>query len=215
MTRRRLVIAVTLMLASSSCARRLQPLPGTPAPVVLPRAALPAGHHRIVFRWELEDPDIVARGEGAARTAGPDSARLDFFLGGGVGGGAAVLVGERLDLPPQANDMSTKLVPPAPLLWASLGRLALPPTADTSVRVQGDTLRADLGSPVVWRVTFVHDTLTRLERVGGGRVLEWVERSEDGRTVRYSDHAQRRRLDLFITRSEHVSAFDPAIWTFR
>ena len=31
------------------------------------------------------------RGDGAARIAAPDSARLDFFLAGGFGGGAAVL----------------------------------------------------------------------------------------------------------------------------
>jgi len=206
---------MTLAMCVTACAPRLPPLVGAPAPPTLPRATLPMGHTRIVFRWELQDPELAARGEGAARVAFPDSARLDFFLGGGVGSGAAVLVGDRLELGDQDTDVTRRLVPSPPLLWAALGRLAFPPLADTIARVAGDTLRADIGQPVVWRVTFVRDTLVRLERVDRGRVLEWVERSAAGRTVRYGNEGQRRRLDLLITRSENVSAFDSEIWTLR
>lgn len=175
---------------------------------------LPQGHRRVVFRWEFQDPDLSARGEGAARIAPPDSARLDFFLGGGVGSGAAVLIGDRMHLPDRADDISRRLVPPPPLLWAALGRLAVPALEDTAARVDADTLRADIGSPVAWRITFVRDTLRKAERVDGGRVLEWVERSGDGR-VRYRHEAGRRQLDLTITRTDEVSAFDPAIWPLR
>lgn len=164
----------------------------------------------------MEDPDLVARGEGAARIAPPDSARLDFFLAGGLGSGAAVLIDDELRLPSRADDMGRRLVPPPPLLWATLGRLALPPLRDTVARVDSDTLRADIGLPVAWRVTFVRDTLRKVERVDGGRVVEWVERwSGSGgaeERVRYRHEVSRRRLDLFITRSDEVSAFDPAIW---
>ena len=107
--------------------------------------------------------------------------------------------------------MSRKLVPPAPLLWAALGRLAITPMADTVVRVDADTLRADIRAPVAWRLTFVRDTLRKVERVDGGRVIEWVERFHDGR-LRYRHEVSRRQLDLLITRSDEVSAFDPAIW---
>jgi len=206
----RLVTCVTLALA---CAPRLTPLDGTSAPASLPRSDLSRGHQRVVFRWEMEDPDMLTRGDGAARVAGPDSVRLDFFLAGGLGGGAAVLIGDALRLPPGAEDLARRLIPPAPLLWAALGRLAVPPLRDTTARVDGDTLRADIGSPTVWRVTFVRDTLRRLERVADGRVVEWVERrSGDGR-VRYQLEPNRRRLDLFISRSD-PSVFDPTIWTF-
>lgn len=193
------------------CAPRLRPLGGSPVSVAVPRTTLPAGYHRLVFRWELEDPDLTARGEGAARIAAPDSARLDFFLGGGMGSGAAVLIGDELRLPSRAEDLARQVVPPAPLLWATLGRVALPALGDTVVRVDGDTLRADIGAPVAWRLTFVRDTLRRVERVGGGRVIEWVDRSSDGH-LRYRHEVNRRQLDLFLTRSDEVSALDPAIW---
>ncbi len=206
-----LVLVVGTIMA---CAPRLRPLPGTPVTVDLPATGLAAGHTRIVFRWELTDGDLVARGEGAARIASPDSARLDFFLGGGVGGGAAILIGDRLELPPNGNDMSERLVPPAPLLWATLGRLAVGRTDRFTAARAGEKLQADLGDPVVWRVTFVRDTLVRLERVERARVLEWVDRSSDGRSVRYRHETQRRALELTITSNSAVREFEPAIWSF-
>ena len=202
---------LSVALGTLGCAPRLQPLKGTATPAVFPRAEL-SGRHRIVFRWELEDPDMLTRGEGAARIAAPDSARLDFFLAGGLGGGAAVLIGEEVRLPPTADDLVRRLIPPPPLLWAALGRLAVPGMRDTTARVDGDTLRADIGAPAAWRVTFVHDTLRRLERVVDGRVVESLDRRADGR-VRYLLEPNRRRLDLFISRSE-PSALDPTIWVF-
>lgn len=207
----RLLLA-TVVAVAAGCAPKLAPLPGTVAPAVgLPRSELQAGRQRVVFRWELEDPDMVARGEGAARIAAPDSARLDFFLAGGLGGGAAVLVGDDLRVPSAAAALSRRLVPPPPMLWASLGRLSLPVTRDTVIRVEGDTLRADFGTPVAWRATFVRDTLRRIERVDGGRIVEWVHRSPEGR-LRYRHEVSRRQLDLFILRTDQVSAFDSDIW---
>ncbi len=200
------------MLGWLGCAPRLQPLAGAPAPAIIPAAALPAGHHRIVFRWEVEDPDFSARGEGAARIAFPDSARLDFFFGGGLASGAAVLIGDNLTVPSRADDLTRRLVPPPPLLWAALGRLAIPVMRDTVVRVDGDTLRADIAMPGAWRVTFVRDTLRRIERVDGGRIVEWVDRFTADR-VRYRHETSRRQLDLFITRIDDAVAFHPDIWT--
>lgn len=205
-------LAFIFAVASAlTCAPRLRPLVGAPSARSVPHADVALGHHRYVFRWELDDPDLVARGDGAARVAYPDSARLDFFLGGGVGSGAAVLIGDELRLPTRAEDLGRRVVPPAPLLWATLGRTALPTASDTVVRVDADTLRADIGAPVSWRLTFVRDALRRTERVAGGRVVEWVERFPDGH-VRYRNEVSRRQLDLFITRSDEVSAFDPSVW---
>lgn len=209
----RLGVGALLVAASYGCTPRLGPLGGVPTNAALPPSALPAHRHTIVFRWELEDPDLTARGEGAARVAPPDSVRLDFFLAGGLGSGAAVLVGNELRIPEHGDDLARRLVPPPPLLWGALGRLALPALRDTVARVDGDTLRADIGAPVAWRMTFVRDTLRRVERVDGGRVIEWVERSP-GR-VRYRHEGSRRRLDLYITRSDDAIAFDPAIWEIR
>lgn len=205
-------VLLPALLATAACAPRLKPLPGVPAPTAaLPSARLPDQHRRIVFQWQLDDPDMTARGEGAARVAPPDSARLDFFLAGGAASGAAVLMADELRLPSRAEDITRKLVPPAPLLWGALGRLAIPASRDTVVRVAADTLRADIGIPIAWRLTFVHDTLRRVERIDGGRVVEWVQRFGDGR-VRYRHEVSRRQLDLHITRTDDVSAFDPSIW---
>jgi len=200
-----------VLAAALACAPRLRPLRGVPAPTALPRTTLPSHPRRIVFQWQLDDPDLTARGDGAARIAPQDSARLDFFLAGGAASGAAVLIGDQLRLPSRAEDLSRRLVPPAPLLWGALGRLAIPASRDTVVRVDADTLRADIGIPVAWRLTFVHDTLRKVERIDGGRVVEWVQRFADGR-LRYRHEVSRRQLDLHITRTDDVSAFDPAIW---
>lgn len=207
----RLLVAA-MVLVGTACAPRLRPLTGTaPAVVRLPSTGIAAGHSKLVFDWELEDPDIVARGDGVARTASPDSARLDFFISGGMGAGAAVLIRDELRAP--GPDMIRRLVPPAPLLWATLGRLAIPPERDTVARVDGGLLRADIGQPVRWRVTFRGDTLVRLERVDGARVLEWVERSAPNR-VRYRHETARRELRLSVASLEPVSPFDASIWRF-
>jgi hypothetical protein len=200
-----------MLLALASCAPpRVHALPGELAPVErLPDGTLEAGHRKIVFQWELHDGDITARGDGVARVASPDSVRLDFFLGGGFGGGAAVLIGDSLRVP--GPDMFRNLVPPRALLWASLGRFDVPAAHDTLVRVDGGVLRADIGAPVQWRATFRGDTLTRLERVDGGRLQEWVERNGAQR-VQYHNEAARRSLSLIIQGSNAVPPFDPSIW---
>lgn len=203
-------LAIVLMAVAGCAPPRVAALPGALAPVQqLPRGTLPDGRRQIVFRWELRDGDISARGDGVARIASPDSVRLDFFLGGGFGSGTSVLIGDSLQVP--GPDMVRKLVPPRALLWASLGRFDVPPERDTVVRVDGAVLRADIGSPVHWRATFRGDTLTRLERVDGGRLQEWVERSVDQK-VQYRNEAARRSLSLVIQRSDAVAPFDPSIW---
>ena len=208
-------VSSALLLASIGTAcrpPRVAALPGEIAPTrQLPIGELPGGYRKVVFEWELKDGELTARGEGVARIASPDSVRMDFFLGGGLGSGGAILIGDSLQVP--GPDMVRRLVPPRPLLWAALGRLDLPADRDTTMRVDGAVLRADIGSPTHWRVTFRGDTLARLERVGDGRLLEWVERSADHR-VQYRSEETRRSLSLVIQRSDAVQGFDPSIWHF-
>ena len=180
-------------------------------PARFPAATIGPRHRQLVFRWELTDGELVARGDGAARLAPPDSARLDFFMAAGMGGVAAVLIGGQLRAP--GADFLQRMVPQSAMLWAALGRLAIPPLPDTVARVEGSTFRADIGTPVAWRVTFEDGKLRRVERVEGGRVQEWVERAIDGR-VRYRNTRDRRSLDLVITKSEEVPPFDAAVFTF-
>jgi len=83
-----------VVLAAACTTPRIAALPGAPASAQrLPSPPVWTGHRRIDFQWELKDQDMTARGDGVARIAYPDSVRLDFFLGGGHGGGAAVLIG--------------------------------------------------------------------------------------------------------------------------
>ena len=203
-----------LLSVLAACVPKLSPLSGAPAPASsMPKPTL-IGHQQVVFNWELQDKDMVARGDGSARLSAPDSGRLDFFVGGGFGGGAAVLIGDSLRLPASTmSDMVSRIVPPPPLLWAALGRVALPNLPDTVIRIDGATLRADVGNPVAWRLTFRGDTLTRAERVENGRVIEWVDRADPAH-VRYRNENARRSLQLTLTRSYEVPGFDASIWRF-
>ena len=193
----------------AGCAPRLSPLVGEIAPASLPKTQILPGHHQIVFEWEFADPDMSGKGDGAVRMASPDSLRLDFFIAGGFGSGGAVLLGDTLDIP--GIELTRRLIPPPTLLWAALGRTNLPATRDTAIRRDGNLLRADVGRPVQWRITFRGDTLIRLEHVEGGRVVEWVDRSDVER-VEYHQEVARRSLKLHLTGVFSVQEFDAAIW---
>lgn len=206
--RRRLAGAVLLALVAAGCAPRARPLTGAPAPAAFPDTRL-RGAEQVVFRWRYDDGSLVARGEGVARIAAPDSVRIDLFVDGGMGGGVAFLIGDRLEAP--GGDMVRRLLPPPPLLWASLGRLAVPAAADTTARVEEGVLRADIGTDPVYRAEFMGPELRRLARIDGGRLHEWVRRSADS-TVEYRHEASGRKLQLDINRRERVEGFDASIW---
>lgn len=206
------VAAPALLLAAllAGCAPRLRPLGGDALHARLPQPSIPLGHRQVGFDWILNDQELSGRGEGVARIAGPDSVRLDFFLAGGFGAGAAIMIGDSLQLPGQ--DFVRRLLPPPAMLWAALGRSTIPALADTAIRADGPLLRADLGRPVEWRVTFRGDSLTRLERVEGGRVSAYVAR--DSTELRYRDERGRRTLTLRVTSLAEVPPFDASIWRF-
>ena len=198
-----------LVLLGTACARALAPLRGTPAPPSsIPRIDL-AGARQIVFRWEYNEDAIVARGEGVARLAAPDSARLDFFADGGFGSGYALLFGDRVVAP--GGDLVRSMLPSPPMLWAAVGRLAVPAANDTVATVDGGVLRADIGRDPRWRVTITDGRLTALEHLENMRVSESVVRGSDG-SVRYTNPKSRRMLRITITREETVPGFDASIW---
>jgi hypothetical protein len=199
-----------LMVASAvGCVPSAAPLKGVPAPDrTLPSLSLPVGHRHLVFRWEYQEGEIAARGDGSVRTAAPDSARLDFFLGGGLGAGAAVLIGDSLRSP--HAELARRYIPPSPMMWAVLGRLAIPPLPDTVVRIDGDLLRADVGSPVQWRVGIRGDTLVELQHISGGKIIESITRAANG-VLTYEAPGARRRLELTFLRDQPGS-FDASIW---
>lgn len=204
-----LIIALAVTLTAAACGPRIAPLGSTVAPARLPRTELPPVNQRIRFTWTYEDLDVRGRGDGVARVAPPDSARLDLFLAGGNAGGRAVLIADDLRAP--GGTMVRSFLPPPPMLWAALGRLHIPPAADTSVRVDGDTTRADIGQDPRWRVTFVGQELRRLELIQGDRLQQWMERVPH-RTVTYRHLRANRALDLTVTQVDTVPRFDATIW---
>ena len=210
-------------LVLGACAPKARPLTGALTQAALPALEVDPRPHVLQFTWEYKDETFEAAGDGAVRVQGPDRARLDFFLRNGMAGGYAILVGDTLNTP--GGDLVKRLLPPAPLLWASLGRLAVPSAPDTVARMDGDTLRADLGvlrgndasgaDGRAWRLAVVGNGLHRVERIEGGKVVEWVERRReaDGRTrVHYVHERGKRRLTIAITDTRFVEGFDAAIW---
>jgi len=189
----------------------------------LPIAELSKSPQQLRFAWTYKDETFEANGEGVVRHAAPARARLDFFLRNGMAGGYAILVDDSLMVP--GIDLVRRFLPPVPLLWATLGRLALPPSPDTVARMVGDTLRADLGSlrgrdasvadGRAWRVSFGGRTLGRVERIEGGRVIEWItrRRNEAGQLeLTYVHEQAKRRLGLTVTDTTLVEGFDDAIF---
>ena len=196
-------------LALAACAPRARPLGGTLAPErALPVIELARGHRRLVFRWDYEENALIARGEGAMRVASPDSARVDLFLNGGIAVGRAILIGNTLRATNQ--EQVQRFLPPPPMMWAALGRLAIPALPDTVITVEGDVIHADIGRPATWRVTVKGNRLMRLARMNGGRIVELVTRDEGGRLL--YEVPGRRKLWLGITRDDEVPAFDASIW---
>ncbi|HEY0929063.1 MAG TPA: hypothetical protein VGE27_04010 [Gemmatimonas sp.] len=217
------VCAIAAVIALSACAPKTRPLTGAPTRAALPELAVDPRPHVLEFTWEYKDETFEATGDGAVRVQGPDRARLDFFLRNGMAGGYAILIGDTLNTP--GGDLVKRLLPPAPLLWASLGRLALPATSDTTARMDGDTLRADLGAlrgkdasaadGRAWRVAVVGGGLYRVERIEGGKTVEWVERRREANgkwRVHYVHERGKRRLTIAITDTKFVEGFDAAIW---
>ncbi len=204
---RRVPIVLFILAA---CTPRAAPLKGVLAPNrVLPAISMASGHRHMVFKWDYQEGDIAARGDGSIRTAAPDSARLDFFLGGGLGAGGAVLIGDSLRTP--HADLARRYIPPAPLMWAALGRLAIPPLADTVVRIDGELTRADIGRPLQWRVAIKGDTLVELDHVSDGKITESLTRGASG-TLTFHAPGARRTLRLTVIREEPGS-FDASIWS--
>lgn len=203
-------VSSALFLVVACAPPAAKPLGGAVAPAVaLPSSELESGYRQVVFEWEFEQGDARMRGEGVVRIAPPDSARLDLFLAGGYGGGGAILIGDSLRAP--LVESARRLIPPAPMLWAALGRLAIPAAADTTVRVDGTTVRADIGAAPVWRVEFHGPRLARLDRIDDGRVRDVVNRG--AREVVYESFSPRSKLTLRITRDEPATGFDAKIWT--
>ena len=220
--RSRTPVAVSAVVSAvlPGCAPAARPLVGSPTRAVLPPTSMAPGAQVLRFTWTYKDETFEANGDGAVRAQAPDRARLDFFLRNGMAGGYAILLGDSLFVP--GVDLVKRLLPPVPLLWSSLGRLALPPTRDTTARIDGDTLRADLRGRDAsgadgrsWRLAFGGATLARVDRIEDGKVIEWMSRRRgpNGQwQLQYVHERGKRRLAIAVTDTTTVEGFDDAIW---
>ncbi len=194
------------------CAPKLAPLANA-VPVAtrepLPAIELPRHNQRIVFNWRLQESELEVRGEGAARVAAPDSARIDLFVMGGLGSGAAWVIGEDMRL--EAPEALRRVLPPPAFLWAALGRFSIPPGRDTVVARSDSGFTAEIGPSPRWRLAVRRGRVTRLERAEGDKVIDRLERRDDGSLV-YFHAPTRRQLTLTITRVDSVAPFDASIW---
>src|SRR5437868_9072251 len=133
--------SLLILVGALGCVSTAPPLKGVLAPDrSLPSLQLASGHRQLVFKWDYQEGDIAARGDGSVRIAAPDSARLDLFPGRGLGAGAALLIGVSLRAP--YAELARRYIPPTPMMWAALGRLAIPAYSDTVVRIDAGLLRA-------------------------------------------------------------------------
>ncbi len=210
-------------IVCASCRPAAGPLTGRLTPAALPATDISPRPQQLRFTWSYKDETFEAAGDGVVRVTGPDRARLDFFLRNGMAGGYAILIGDSLTVP--GIDLVRRFLPPVPLLWATLGRLAVPTTRDTIARIDGDTLRADLGDlhsgdastagGRAWRVAFAGVSLARVDRIERGKVVEWISRqrgSTDQWDLRYVHVKAKRSLRIAITETLTVEEFDDAIW---
>ncbi len=218
-----MLLVAVLSVVFIACAPAARPLVGSPTRAILPPTVMVAGAQLLRFTWTYKDETFEATGDGAVRAQSPDRARLDFFLKNGMAGGYAILVGDSLFVP--GVELVKRLLPPVPLLWSSLGRLALPPVRDTTARLDGDTLRADLGvlrgrdasgaDGRAWRIAFGGTSLARVERIEDGKVIEWMSRRRGANgqwQLQYVHERGKRRLAIAVTDTTTVEGFDDAIW---
>lgn len=171
----------------------------------------------VIFEWRLVEEGLRLGGQGVARVEPPARARLDLFLSNGEGVGQAILVEDSLWLP---SALPGGLLPPAELLWATLGVYrgwpGSSPLSGGSLADGDEQLRveASSGDQVVYRIS--DGRMARAAVIRGGApvkevLLEHDEGELPSRAV-YRDLAAYRQLTLTRERVEHVASFPEEIW---
>ncbi|MDX1566172.1 MAG: hypothetical protein R3223_00130 [Longimicrobiales bacterium] len=142
----------------------------------------------LIFDWRLNERGSRVEGQGVARLEPPDRVRLDLFTENGETAARAALVRGDLRVPP---DVDRRLVPPPPLLWASLGifhpgdgfellggeRLVTSGEEDDRQGRDEERIRLRYRAPSGEEARFVFESsrLLTAELLEGGTVVERVE----------------------------------------
>lgn len=214
--------APIFVVLTAGCATSAPP---PPAPTVdaeqvalrMERRTRPEAPTRAVFGWEMNESGSRLSGRGVVRMEPPYRVRLDLFLDNGETAARAALVEDELRLPPGVD---RRLIPPPPLLWASLGVFHPGPRArllDGRARDGGVRLRYGLSGGEELRYRLRDGRLRAAELLRDGDVVERVELDdrEDGATppgARYRDLSAFRELRVSIESTERVESYPPEIW---
>lgn len=210
---------MSLLAALAACAGT--PEVGTdPADPALAAEALQAtalrGAYHASFGWSLRDRDARFSGEGAARVAPPEHARLDLFGPRGEFFLAAALVGDALRLPPGAGGVP---LPPPALLWGVLG-VARPPADATLVSSGREGAAISLSyrrGEEVWTYRIVGAAVRSAVWTDGrdGRMsvaVEAVDAAGRPASVQYRDWTKFVELQIDVTEIEDVDGHSEDTW---
>ncbi|NNL30181.1 MAG: hypothetical protein HKO77_04120 [Gemmatimonadetes bacterium] len=172
---------------------------------------------QLFFRWSAQEPDFRGSGDGVARLLPPDRARLDLFLDNGEQVAEAVLLGDELEIPPWVE---VGMIPPPPLLWASLG-VFRPGAGAALEEVRGlSEVEADYRLPdgdlIRFRVEGRRLLGVSVHREGDRiRTLEVSEPERGSRfpaSAAYRDVPDFRELRVELSSVEYVDGFPSDIW---
>lgn len=168
------------------------------------------------FDWSLRERDARFSGEGVARVAPPEHARLDLFGPRGEFFLAAALVGADLRLPPGVRDAP---LPPPALFWGVLG--VLRPPADAGLLATGAdgpavTLEYGRGAER-WAYRIEGRSVRAVEWTdgAGGRMtveVRSVDAEQRPTSVRYRDWPAFVELVIDVTELEVVEGHPDDTW---
>lgn len=180
------------------------------------RATTPGRPLELVFSWNLEESDARFSGKGSTRLEPPGRARLDLFGPRGETYLSAVMIDMDLRMPAGVQDAP---LPPAALLWASLGMFRPPVGAElAATTTDGTTVRLDYTrGEERWTFRLEEGALRYAEWVGprdGKRTIELEGRAEHGlpRTALYRDWPAFRSLRLTLEQVHETDGFPADIW---
>ena len=210
-------LAITGILALAGCATAATGtgIPDPQAEQRLEAATMPARPAQVMFDWHMTDRDARFSGRGVLRIDSAYRARVDLFGPRGETLAAAIVEDGTMRVAPQAAEA---MLPPAPMLWASLGVFRRPADAPlTGTRTSGNGISLDYSrGGTQWRFRFEEDRLRAAEWTDGAgrRTVELTGTAAldfPGQAV-FRDWTEFRELTLRVTEVEERAAFEPDVW---
>ena len=218
--------AVPYLCLVAGCSGSRQPPPAAPLPAISlaearnwTAATEPSGHRVIRFRWLFNDGQASIGGQGSAHVAGPDSMRFDIAGPWGIGGAAAMVVGDRPHWV-QPPEIIARLIPSYPLMWAMFGVMRPPPAG---ARTRGERqpgvteLEWSQGSDTLrYRLRQDDAAGLRAQWQRAGVTMGVVETRLDARgapvSARLTVPSVPARLDITIAVDSTAGPFPASVW---